>query len=758
MMKIRSYFFILCLFLLLFARNVSVYAFDFGVTLFGNEPEIFYQRGPEDVKRGSDVDFYAYAEDENITYQWWCDGQPLADTDDIKGAATNHLSISSVSCGDNGKIFWCVLSNAYGSTESNRFSLTVKHIYDQREQNETTMIQKEACYQEGKYYYTCLCGAKGDTFTVEPLPHSGGKATCKEQAICSMCNQPYGEISGEHCFGDWQFDESDHWRLCSVCDTKIDFSAHSPGAVATETTPQLCTVCGYVIAPALGHRHQTTYVPEVPSTCTTRGCRSHYRCDCGKYFLDEAATQEIADSSSLLLLLREHSGGVATCQSYAVCDFCEREYGALANHIFNVMEHDDTYHWLECSVCGLKQELFLHQSEASDVKENTEVCKVCGYEKPILHQHDLIEIPEKEATCTEDGCISYYRCDCGKLFYDAEAQREIVVSSEITVPMSPHHGGEATCKDLAQCSECGRAYGEYGSHGNRILHRDAVSHWYQCALCGEVTGKSEHSTEKVACGQKAKCDVCGEEYGNPSEHDYSIWKYDDNVHYLVCKNCGASEAPCAHTLKQSADSTRYKKILRCDCGFEKISYSHPFKDVRASDWFYDDVIFTYHNGLLRGIKEDTFGIETETSRAMIVTILYRMEGEPKISYAPFDDVLPSHWFGESVAWAAKNGIVEGYGNGTFGPDDPVTREQIASILYRYAAYKGDKVSAAASSAAFPDASAVSAWAWDSISWAVSEGLIRGVEENGASYLRPQYHAMRTQVAAILHRFCLNRDE
>lgn len=752
-MKIQSHCFMILLLLLSFGGwHTNVSAFDLR-SASENAPEIYYQSGPEAVERSANVDFYAFSKEEAVSYQWWCDNQPLVDTDNIKGSATNHLSISSVVCADSGKVFQCVLSNAYGTAKSETFTLTVKHVYDQREQNETTLIQKETCYREGKYYYTCLCGAIGDIFTVDLLPHSGGTATCKEQAICSMCNQPYGEISGEHHFGGWQADETSHWHQCSVCNIKQDTTTHQCGAAATETTPQRCTVCGYVITPALGHQHKTTYIPEVASTCMAQGSSAYYYCDCGKYFADEDAEQEITDHSSLVLPLRAHSGGDATCQSPAICDFCKQEYGALANHIFDTMDYDDTGHWLKCSVCGLAQGAYPHQFETSDTGENLRVCIVCHYEEPILHRHYLTKISEKAATCTEEGHFAYYSCVCGRYFYDDMGSREISDLSEIAIPILSHHGGQATCKELAKCSECGQSYGEYGNHSNGALFQDAFHHWYQCEVCGEITGKSEHYGGNATCEHKGKCDVCGREYGSLLAHDATGLKYDADFHYSVCKNCGVSQGQSAHSWKLSSDSTLYKNIYRCDCGAEKINYSHPFKDVHASDWFYDDVIFTYHNGLLRGIKEDTFGIDTETSRAMIVTILYRLEGEPSFSYAPFKDVSLSQWFGSAVAWAAKNNIVEGYGNGFFGPDDPVTREQIASILYRYAVYKGYHISFETSLTSFPDASAVSNWAKDTLSWAVSQGLIRGMEENGVSYLRPQYNAMRTQIAAILHRFC-----
>lgn len=751
-MKIRFYFLGICLFLLFFGYNSSISALTLSAAS-GDAPSIYYQSGPKAVDRSSAVNFYAYGEQEDISYQWWCDDYPLVDTDEIKGTATNHLSISSVSCADNGRSFWCVLSNPYGTTSSEVFPLTVKHIYDQKEQTAATLIQKESCEQEGKYYYTCLCGAKGDTFTVAPLPHSGGHATCNQQAICSSCHQPYGEFSGEHDFKDWEGDASQHWHRCSRCDFRQDIAAHSPGAAATENTPQCCTVCGYVLTSALGHHHDPIFISAVASTCTLPGNIAYYQCACGKYFADEAAQREITDHSAVLLPLEEHRGGKATCTAPAICAVCHNEYGRAKDHSFTVMQHDENSHWLCCSACGAAQTLFPHQWNASDTGEDTQICIVCSYERPISHRHSLSEIPKKEATCTESGQLSYYHCSCGMNFYDPDGTKEISDLSDLEIPALSHCGGTATCKEPAQCSRCGQFYGAYGNHDDAVIQHDATQHWYQCGLCGELYGTAAHYGGAASCTSKAQCALCREEYGDPLSHDYSLWQYDTESHHRRCKGCGTAEASSPHSFDIAAASASHPIVLQCRCGFQKVTAALPFQDVRSEDWFYEDIVYAYGNGLLRGMKENLFGINVDTTRAMVVTILYRLEGEGKINDAPFKDVSLSHWFGPAVSWAAKNKIVEGYGNGFFGPDDPVTREQLASILYRYAKYKGYDTSSFASIDAFPDNAAVSFWAKDSLSWAVSQGLIRGIEEKGTSYLRPQSNAVRTQIAAILHRFC-----
>ena len=178
----------------------------------------------------------------------------------------------------------------------------------------------------------------------------------------------------------------------------------------------------------------------------------------------------------------------------------------------------------------------------------------------------------------------------------------------------------------------------------------------------------------------------------------------------------------------------------------------PFTDVSTSDWFYSDVMFVYENGLFSGTDSRSFSPNASMTRAMLVTVLYRLEGEPAgTGSSSFSDVRSGSYYEKAVAWAAANGIVTGTGSTSFSPDAKVTREQLAAILYRYAQYKKLDTDAGAKLDSFSDAGNVSGYASEALSWAVSEGLI-----NGASgRLMPKGDATRAQVAAILHRFVEN---
>ena len=217
----------------------------------------------------------------------------------------------------------------------------------------------------------------------------------------------------------------------------------------------------------------------------------------------------------------------------------------------------------------------------------------------------------------------------------------------------------------------------------------------------------------------------------------------------------------------TADNIRVTEISAADSG-DKIFYAHwmaagaipgiidaigdsmRFDDVTKGDWFYKDVEYVYNEGIMDGVSKREFAPNETLTRAMIVKILYRIEGEPAgYRSSDFNDVESGRWYTGAVAWAAEKEIVKGYGNGKFGPNDPVTREQLAAILYRYTQYKGWSTTAASGNLdGFKDAASVSSYAVDAMNWAVDEGLLKGANNK----LSPKSNATRAQVAAIIHRY------
>ena len=183
-----------------------------------------------------------------------------------------------------------------------------------------------------------------------------------------------------------------------------------------------------------------------------------------------------------------------------------------------------------------------------------------------------------------------------------------------------------------------------------------------------------------------------------------------------------------------------------------VAVADRFTDVKPTDWFADAVQYVCDEGMMNGTTKNTFSPHAPIGRGMLVTILYRLEEEPSVSAAAFSDVASGKYYAKAVAWASRSGLVNGFGDGSFRPDEPVTREQIAAILYRYTAYKSGDVIARADLGGFTDAAQISGYAREPLAWAKAKGLINGTDWGG---IHPGGYATRAETAAILMRFCEN---
>ena len=211
------------------------------------------------------------------------------------------------------------------------------------------------------------------------------------------------------------------------------------------------------------------------------------------------------------------------------------------------------------------------------------------------------------------------------------------------------------------------------------------------------------------------------------------------------------------TVTASFTSTRWNYAYR-DCPRDHTCPIWPYTDAETTAWYHDGVHFCIDNGLMEGYGNGIFKPDADTTRAMIVTMLWRLEGKPVVNYAmSFEDVAGDLWYTEAVRWAQSVGVIEGYSSAAFGPDDAVTREQMVTILHRYAGYKGMDVSVGEDTniLSFEDAFAVSEYAIPAMQWACGSGIIEGMynADGTALILDPYGSTTRAQVATILMRFC-----
>ena len=197
------------------------------------------------------------------------------------------------------------------------------------------------------------------------------------------------------------------------------------------------------------------------------------------------------------------------------------------------------------------------------------------------------------------------------------------------------------------------------------------------------------------------------------------------------------------------DSGTQPDISNKDKGKPVGKYINPFKDVKETDWFYEAVKFAIENGLMSGTGTDTFEPELLTTRGMLITVLYRLEKESNNGAGFFTDVAAGEYYSDAAAWAQKNGIVNGISETKFGPNENITREQFAAILYRYASFKGYDTSAGRELSSFTDSDSISGYAVPAMQWAVETGLIKG---RGESTLAPIENTTRAEMAEILYRY------
>ena len=363
----------------------------------------------------------------------------------------------------------------------------------------------------------------------------------------------------------------------------------------------------------------------------------------------------------------------------------------------------------------------------------------------------------KEATCTDDGYTGDTYCkDCGALLktgsvLKAKGHTEVV---DAAVP--------------ATCTETGLTAGKHCSVCNETLVRQetvkALGHDLLTDAAVPATCTKDGLTEGSHC---SRCDYKVEQQvvkakGHTVVVDAAVAPtctetgLTEGSHCSVCNEVIVAQqvvAALGHTFENGTCTV---------CGAADPDYKpetpwvNPFVDVKENDWFYEGVKFAAQHELFNGTSATTFSPDDNMTRAMLVTVLWRLDGKPTPkAAATFTDVPAGQYFSEAVAWAAENGVVNGVGENKFDPNGSVTREQIAAILFRYAQKKGYDVEKRAELTQFPDESKVSTYAKEALSWANAEGLVKGSAQNGKDYLDPQGSATRAQVATILSRFAQN---
>ena len=549
----------------------------------------------------------------------------------------------------------------------------------------------------------------------------GGTATCTAKAVCETCGSEYGEMKA-HDFTAEKADDK-YLKSAATC-------------IAKAVYYKSCAICGekgtetFEYGNPLGHDY---------GAWTSNGDGTHTRV-CSR----DASHAETDDCH----------GGTASCTKKAVCEDCKAEYGDLLPHDFTAEQAEEKYlksaatctekavYYKSCTVCGEK---------------GTETFE---YGNPLGHDYG--------AWTSNDNGTHTRVCSRDAIHTETENCS----------------GGEATCTEQATCEFCGKKYGEPLGHTYKPEWiTNEQRHWHVCARCDHIKDMGVHRfgewsivrrPTSTKTGERVRsCTICNYEETEelPVTGGYVLPYYK-----LTFETNGGSSLEPVVKIKGTvidlaeysayrygytfdgwyADEVLTQRVTSVTLDADKTVYAawtrnRFFEDVTIADWFYDDVMFVCGRGVMQGVSDTRFGPHLTATRAMMATILWRMEGSPApTAEARFTDVRSGQWYSEAVAWTAQSGVYTGYADRSFRPNDSITREQLAAILYRYAKYKGVDVSVGEDTniLSYADAAEISDYAFPAMQWACGAGVMQGSNGN----LLPRGRATRAQIAAMLHRY------
>ena len=622
--------------------------------------------------------------------------------------------------------------------------------YGEKNPNRHEYTQKYAC-DNATHVERCKCGV----IIGVPEPHTwengwctecyydcrhiGGTATCTEEAICENCGERYGNAKG-HTFGGWIKDATGHWHACADCGEKADEAAHTPGDAATETAPQLCTVCHYEIMPATGHTH--SFDCENPDEIYLKSaatCRAkavyYYSCSCGVsgeetftsgetlphhysdgWFADgekhwractacgqrsEEAAHEDTDGNHGCDICQLTISVCNDANNDHMCDICGK---MLSMCRYATDWSSDAYtHWHACVVCGRKADEAAHAdtdkdhncdtcgkilSECADVNKDHK-CDLCGKTLSECaddnkdHKCDLCGKTLSE--CADDN--KDHKCDlCGKTLSEcADGNKDHkcdVCGKQLTV----HTGGTATCTEKATCSICGQEYGELAAHTYKTeWSTDETNHWHECSVCGDKKDVAAHIPGAEATETTPQtCTVC----------DYVIREVLKSV--TVCFNANGGSGtmlPVTGTIGETftapdcgfvaPDGCRFKGWA-LENGTEVVSFTLN-SDVTLFAVWESEWEAAIRWSLESGMFEDDGSFDPKKSMT-IGEFWYRAwkaAGSPAATGRTmyFADVPADAYYYEAVLWALEHKYINTPYHRKLKPDSVMTRQMIIMSMY-----------------------------------------------------------------------------
>ena len=593
---------------------------------------------------------------------------------------------------------------------------------------------------------------------------------------CDVCGyeRTVTPPSHEHSYGDWRKDGTSHWHECTDidCPNREESITDKAAHIYTDDVDTTCYTCGYertITPPSHEHRYGdwrkdgTSHWHE----CTDDDCPNR----------EESITDKAAH--------------VYTDDTDTTCDVCGYERTVTPpshEHSYGDWRKDGTSHWHECTDidCPNREESITDKAAHIYTDDVDTTCYTCGYERTITppsHEHRYGDW-RKDGTshwheCTDDDCPNREESITDKAAHvytdDTDTTCDVCgyertvappASTEFIVTFDGNGGtpsvGSMTTTDqkLTSLPSASRS-GSYSfdgwytkkSGGTKITtdtvfsaNTTVYAHWtYTGGGGGGYNPPVTYYTLRFETGGGSDIPSVREAYNAYIDLTKYVptWRGHTFIGWYT-----------ERSLMNKVSGVYLTKDMTVYAGWRVDENpgtgANPFTDVSEKDWFYGDVMFVYENGLMLGTSKTLFSPHGTATRGMMATILWRMEGSPvPKGKNSFTDVEAGKWYADAITWTAENGIFAGYGKDKFGPDDPITREQLAAIFYRYADYKGYDLTVKGNLDKFKDADKITDYAKTAMQWAVGSGLVKGKSGN---LLDPQGTATRAEIAAMLHRF------
>ena len=518
----------------------------------------------------------------------------------------------------------------------------------------------------------------------------------------------------EHSYGDWRKDGTNHWHECTDadCPNREESIKDKAAHVYTDDADTTCDTCGYertITPPAHKHRYGdwrkdgTNHWHE----CTDADCPNR----------EESITDKAAH--------------VYTDDTDTTCDVCgyERTVTPPAHeHSYGDWSKDGTSHWHECTDtdCPNREESITDKASHVYTDDTDTTCDVCGYERTVAPPAPT------EFIVTFDG-------NGGTPSVGSMTTTDQKLTS---LPSASRSGSYSFDGWYTKKSGGTKITTDTVFSANTTVY----AHWtYTGGGGGGYNPPVTYYTLRFETGGGSDIPSVRETYNAYIDLTQYVptWRGHTFIGWYTERNL-MNKVSGVYLTKDMTVYAGWRVDENPGTG------ANPFTDVSEKDWFYGDVMFVYENGLMLGTSKTLFSPHGTATRGMMATILWRMEGSPvPKGKNSFTDVEAGKWYADAITWTAENGIFAGYGKDKFGPDDPITREQLAAIFYRYADYKGYDLTVKGNLDTFKDADKITDYAKTAMQWAVGSGLVKGKSGN---LLDPQGTATRAEIAAMLHRF------